>query len=225
MSSSTFRRISGVIALGAALVFLNGCNTFEVCDSAACYYNSGGGICSTGNPSPGCDYTAYQTKMTASSDPYFNPNNYTAGTWTSPDGVEYSTGGPNGVAINSVEGRTKDTDLEKANQQKSDLDLRARAFAQRFQMSVRSSTQLVQIADRLQAMAQQGQLTDDDRAAVVNAAFGVAGVTLSDVNDAVRSGLGGNGKDADALLAKAAKNLGMPSSSALRDQLLPALGY
>ena len=50
-------------------------------------------------------------------------------------------------------------------------------------------------------------------------------MSTDDVNKAIKARVvDGNEKALDQLLEKGAKNLGMPNSVGLRDQILPALG-
>lgn len=92
-------------------------------------------------------------------------------------------------------------------------------------MNYTAATQLTQIADKVQAMTTQGTMTSEDREALTEAALGVAGIAADDVNNAIAASIqSGNTTAMDALMAKAATNLGMPSSAGIKDQLLPALG-
>ena len=68
-------------------------------------------------------------------------------------------------------------------------------------------------------------MSDADRDALTQAALGVAGIQMGDVNTAIDAlGKTGSTTAVDDLMTKAASNLGMPSSAALRDQILPSLG-
>jgi phage-related minor tail protein len=92
-------------------------------------------------------------------------------------------------------------------------------------MSVEAATQLAVLGDKVQMMTTQGQdLSDEDRAAVTQSALSIAGITSDDVNQALQHAVAGDNTATDALIEKAAQNLGMPSSESLRNQLLPALG-
>jgi hypothetical protein len=223
--------------------------------SASCHgsvtgnWTGAGAVCSrNGVDSPGCDYNANGTKINVnqSTSPiiYFYigddgstyagyNGSWNAGNsiWTSNEGVEFSCGDLNcdgsGLAINSFSGSTtKDVDLQRANLQSQNLSRHAQAVADQFEMSLGKATQLVQLAQKVQLMtAQNRQMTAADQQAVSNAAFGVAGVTATQVNDAINRAMQGDSMAAEAVLSKAAQNLGMPSASALRDKLLPALGY
>jgi len=120
---------------------------------------------------------------------------------------------------------TKDVDLQRADLQDQKLDSAAQSLSDKFQMSFESARQLAQIADKLQNLNAAGQISDEDRDALSNSALGVAGLSADDVNGAVAQMIkDGNQQAINALMDKAATNLGMPSSAGLRDQILPALG-
>jgi hypothetical protein len=53
---------------------------------------------------------------------------------------------------------------------------------------------------------------------------GIAGVSATDLSNAVTQQLQGNGQAASDLVETISKNLGMPSSATLRNQILPQLG-
>ena len=109
--------------------------------------------------------------------------------------------------------------------QQADLDNRASALAGQFQMNVEAARQLTQLADQMQALSAQGTMTDDDRDALAHAALGVVGVSPADVQAAMVKATQNSDKTAlNGLIEKAAANIGMPSSAALRDQILPSLG-
>ena len=132
---------------------------------------------------------------------------------------------PIGVVTDSTDSDTRDTDLQQANLQSATLASRAQAIANQFQMSVSAATQLAVLGDKVQAMTAQGQdLTDEDRDAITQSALNIAGLTSDEVNDAFQKSVAGDNSAADALVEKAAQNLGMPSSDNLRGQLLQALG-
>ena len=132
----------------------------------------------------------------------------------------------NGGFANSVSGDTKDVDLQRADLQSDSLDQRSQSFASSYSMSIDSARQLVQIADRMQQLTNQGQMTDDDRDAITHAALGVAGISTEEMNATIQKVIENNGDQSalDDLMNKAATHLGMSSSAGLRDQLLPALG-
>jgi len=120
---------------------------------------------------------------------------------------------------------THDTDLQRAEAQEQNLADRAQGISDQYQMTYEKAMELTKLADKVQAMTVQGQMTEDDRDAVVASAMGAAGVSEAEVNAAVASvAKDGNQNAINALMEKAAKNLGMPSSAGLRDQLLPSLG-
>ena len=108
----------------------------------------------------------------------------------------------------------------------STLEDRALAVSQQFQMSLESARQLTQLSDRMNALTANGQqMTDEDRAALSDAALSVAGITGDDANAAAAAMVKSGDKTvANSLVEKAASNLGMASSAALRDQILPSLG-
>lgn len=187
-------------------------------------------------------YTA-GAKITEGDDPNFTIHttdttqqwNYTApngqaesfygAAWQSSDGIIYDSGGN---ALNSVHSgvQTKDTDLQRANVQQAALESAAQHVSVQFQMNVSAARQLVTIADRVnQLVAQsQGQVTAADRTSVVNSVLTVGGISPDDVNTALANSLKGDMTSANALVDKAATNLGMPDSQALRNKLLPAYG-
>jgi len=125
----------------------------------------------------------------------------------------------------STAGNTKDVELQRSRAELADLDNRSKAFASQFQMNVESARQLTQLADRMSALETQGQMTDDDRMALADSALAVARISGKEVSTAVAKLMNHQDKTAvDALVTKAAVNLGMPSSAGLRDQILPSLG-
>jgi hypothetical protein len=165
-------------------------------------YNSGYAV---GNSNP----TAYNSGYNSGYS-----SGYAAG-----DTAGYDAQPTDSVAIGS-----KDTDLQKEKVQQAGVEQRAQFIANSFQMSVGAATQLTQLSDRVKQMAVAGQMTDADRAAVTKSALDIAGVSTDQVNDAITRMNSGDESAASALMQKAAVNLGMPSSAALRDKLLPALG-
>jgi hypothetical protein len=125
----------------------------------------------------------------------------------------------------STDSGTRDTDLQQANLQSATLASRAQMLSTQFQMSVSAATQLAVLGDKVQLMTSQGQeLSDADRDAITQSALSIAGVTSDEVNQAFQQSVAGDNSATDALVAKAAQNLGMPSSDNLRGQLLQALG-
>ena len=131
----------------------------------------------------------------------------------------------NNALGNSVGSGTHDTDLQRAEVQQQSLTDRAQDISTQFQMDFTKALELTKLADKVQSMTVQGQMTSEDRSAVVDSAMGMAGITEAEVNSAVSSvAIDGNQKAINALLEKAAANLGMQSSAGLRDQLLPSLG-
>ena len=144
-----------------------------------------------------------------------------------PVGINFNTVPPaNGGTDSgsSVGNPSKDVDLQRADLQQQNLNDRAQVLTSQIQMSFGSAVQLVQLSDRVQQMSAQGQMTDEDRDAVTGSALEIAGISSDEMNNAIARQLNGDTTATDALLEKAAVNLGMSSASALRDQLLPALG-
>jgi hypothetical protein len=120
---------------------------------------------------------------------------------------------------------TRDTDLQQADLQQADVATRASAMASNLQMSVESATQLVTIADKMQKLSALGSMTPADRDALTEASLNVAGITTGDVNQAIAATVqSGKTDQIDALMVKAANNLGMPSTDNLRTKLLPVFG-
>ena len=138
-------------------------------------------------------------------------------------GIESSTDG--NTLGSSVGSDSHDTDLQRAEAQQQILTDRAQNIADQFQMGYDKALELTKLADKVQSMTVQGQMTLADRNAVVNSAMGMAGVNTAEVNAAMQSvAQDGNQKALNALMDKAAANLGMSSSAGLRDQILPSLG-
>jgi hypothetical protein len=157
------------------------------------------------------------------------------GSTGSAGGSSGSTGGSTGVSAGgssgsvsssaSVDGDIKDVDLQRADAQEQDLNARATSVAAQFQMSLTSAVQLTELSDQITEMTNSGQqMTDEDRAAVTNAALEIAGITNDDITTATAQSLSGNASAVNDLLTKAALNMGMSSVTVLRDQLLPAVG-
>jgi hypothetical protein len=139
-------------------------------------------------------------------------------------GNGYSDGYYDGYNGYSVAGDTKDVDLQKAKIQEQGLAARAEIIANQFQMSVESATQLTQLSQKVQKMALSGHMTAKDREAITKSALAIAGLTTDEVNEALKGALEGDKRATEDLLEKAARNLGMDSSTDLRDKLLPSLG-
>jgi hypothetical protein len=169
---------------------------------------STGGIVSTGTGSTGTGSTGATS------------GGYTTGS------TGGSTGsGSSGSSGYSMNGGTKDVDLQRAALQQQDLDNRATQLAAQYQMNFESARQLTQLADQMQKLSAQGQMTDNDRDALARSALGVAGVSPADVQAAIVRATKNQDKTAlQQLMDKAASNLGMSSSAALRDEILPSLG-
>jgi len=121
--------------------------------------------------------------------------------------------------------QSKDVELARSRQKNALLEDRSQQFAQAYQMNLESARQLVQLSDQMSALESQGKLTDDDRIALADSALAVAGISGEEVSQAMAKMMKDQDKAAvNALVEKAAVNLGMTSSAGLRDQILPALG-
>jgi len=171
-------------------------------------YNSGGNTSYTGNSSNSGSFAG-------DGSTYYSGNSSSTSTTgnSSNSGSGYSTAG-----------QTKDVDLQNADLQKQDLNEKAQKVASQFQMDFNAAMQLTQLADKFDKLSISGKMTDADRAAIIDSTLGVAGISTADVNKAIKSQMDGNKQALDELLEQGAKNLGMPNSAGLRDQILPQLG-
>jgi predicted phage tail protein len=125
----------------------------------------------------------------------------------------------------SVGGTTSDIDNQQAAIAQQNQAARAQSLANEFQMSFESAQQLTELSDQVKTLTARGQMTDEDRAAVMDKTLAIAKLTAAEVNSATAAAIkSGDTSAMDALMVKAAQNLGMPSSQGLRDKLLPALG-
>jgi hypothetical protein len=121
--------------------------------------------------------------------------------------------------------QTRDTDLQQANLQRAGLVQRAAMVSANFQMDFGKAVQLTTLADKLNAIQSAGQsLSDGDRSAVLQTLNGIAGTTQEQLSKAVIQSLQGNSQPAQELVETISKNLGMPSSASLKNQILPQLG-
>jgi len=94
-----------------------------------------------------------------------------------------------------------------------------------FGMTFESARQLAQLADKMSALSASGAVSEEARDDIAQAALAVGGISTDDVNSAIASMVkNGDQTAVQALMDKAAANLGMTSSAGLRDQLLPSLG-
>jgi hypothetical protein len=125
----------------------------------------------------------------------------------------------------SIAATTKDVDLQRAQLAQQDLQARAQHFATRFQMNFESAFELTQLADTMQTLSAQNKFTGEDQLAISQTALTVAGISQTDFQAAMGNYLNNHDSHAfDALIDQGANHLGMPSSAALRDQILPSLG-
>jgi hypothetical protein len=123
----------------------------------------------------------------------------------------------------SQELNTRDTDLQQAQLQQKNFAQRAANVSATYQMSFSSAAQITSLADRINTITEQA-LTDADRQAISEATLSIAGISSADISQAVQASMAGNDAPTNALVAKVASHLGMPSDSTLRDRILPSLG-
>lgn len=134
---------------------------------------------------------------------------------------------PIGISIGtglSNQADTKDVNLQRAVYASEDFEQRAISNSQQFSMNLEKARSLTQLSDRMKLLSSQGQLTDEDRDAIAHSALAVAGVNSPEIGGAIAKLANHDRSAVDALLEKAATNLGMTSSIGLREQILPSLG-
>lgn len=124
----------------------------------------------------------------------------------------------------SVIGQSKDTDLQKAKAVQRNIEKRAEGLAQNFGLSLEKAKEVVQLSDQVRQMAIAGKLTSADKMSITESALKIAGLTVSDVDDALSQIKKGNFKPTGVLMEKAAQNLGMENTADLTDKLLPNIG-
>ncbi len=129
-----------------------------------------------------------------------------------------------GNSGHGVDENSKDVNLQRGEVAAQDFEARVNANRQQFSMSVESARSLTQLSDRMNMLSTQGQLTADDRDALAHSALAVAGVDTPEVSIAVAKLANHDNSGVNALMDKAAANLGMSSSAGLRDQILPSFG-
>jgi hypothetical protein len=132
-----------------------------------------------------------------------------------------------GQIVNSAgSGGTKDVNLQQAKVQQQAMQSRAQSLVSQFGMSFDKAVQVTALSDRMQQLQQSnGQMSADDQAQLLDAAYAVVGVNADAVRTAAANIMQNHDQSAaNALVEQAAKNLGMPSSAALREQILPSLG-
>ena len=203
--------------------------------------NSNGGSNATGPAAPYCE--ANPASPTCTGTCFANPNLPGCAGWgvcgadpyapgcagycqTNPYAAGCSNGISAGATLAASQGQgTKDTQLQQAQLQAQSLQDRAGQLSNQFGMNLNAATRLTALADRMNQLEQGGNFTDEDRAALTDAALAVAGISLADENAAATALIqSGDHTAVDNLLVKAASNLGMSSPATLRDQILPALG-
>jgi hypothetical protein len=208
----------GVVVVGSGGYYSGGyyysCGTVYNCSSGGVIVSSGGSsggvIVSSGGSSGGV--------VTSSGGSYSNGGS-NGGSYS---GGSSSNGGSNGY---SVDGDTKDVDLQRADLQGQNLDNKAQSLSGQFGMTFESARQLAQLADKMSSLSASGAVSEEARDDIARSALAVAGISSDDVNTAMASMIkDGDQKAVQALMDKAAANLGMSSSAGLRDQILPSLG-
>jgi hypothetical protein len=157
-------------------------------------------------------------------DPRFGTGSYDAEPGVvAPDaqqpGLYISSGG----TLYSQDSNTRDTDLQQAQLQNTSFLQRAAKVSTSYQMSFSSALQLTLLADKINAVT-EGSLTDQDRQAITQSTLTIAGVSSDDLTSAVTASMGGDDTLSNNLLTKISQNLGMPSDTTLRSQILPMLG-
>ncbi len=139
----------------------------------------------------------------------------------------YGSGGSSGSGSTdyAVTSGTKDVGLQQAQVKQANINTRAQALVSQFGMSFSSAQVLTQLSDRMNMLKSSGQISAEDQASLADAALGVAGINPADARSAVSAKINnGDSSKIDALIEQGAVNLGMPSSAALRSQILPSLG-
>jgi flagellar biosynthesis/type III secretory pathway protein FliH len=175
------------------------------------------------NSSYGSAYNgAYDSNYDSAYNSAYN-SSYSSGYYAGYDNG-YDDGYSDGSYGYNVAGGTKDVDLQRAVIQEQNLADRAEKIANQFHMSLESATQLTHLTQKMQKMAMSGQMTLKDRQELTKNALNIAGLTPDEVNQALSQALKGDRRPAEDLIEKVAHNLGMDSSTDLRDKLLPNFG-
>ena len=185
--------------------------------SGGVYYSSGGIVTSSGG---------IVTSSGGSSGGVVTSGGSNGGSNGGSGGFSGSGGGSNGGSNgSSFDTDTKDVDLQRADLQGQNLDSEAQSISGQFGMTFESARQLAQLADKMSALSASGAVSEEARDDIAQAALAVGGISTDDVNSAIASMVkNGDQTAVQALMDKAAANLGMTSSAGLRDQLLPSLG-
>ena len=179
-------------------------------------YSSGGIVTSSGGSSGGVVTSGGSSGGVVTSGGSNGGSNGGSG------GFSGSNGGSNGSSFDTD---TKDVDLQRADLQGQNLDSEAQSISGQFGMTFESARQLAQLADKMSALSASGAVSEEARDDIAQAALAVGGISTDDVNSAIASMVkNGDQTAVQALMDKAAANLGMTSSAGLRDQLLPSLG-
>jgi hypothetical protein len=183
----------------------NGCSYLG---GNACYYSE------TGVDNGGVGYTPTVVPTPA---PYVP-------TYPSYGSSGFGSSGSSGSGY-AVEPTTKDIDLQRAQLAQQDLQDRAQMIATQYQMSLEGALELTQLSDTMQKLTAQNKFTGEDQLAISQAALSVAGIGQVEFQVAMANYLNNHDQNAfNAIIDHGAQHLGMPSSAALRDQILPSLG-
>jgi hypothetical protein len=131
-----------------------------------------------------------------------------------------------GAGAASINSGTKDVDLQRAQLQQQEIEDRAQTMAAQFGMNLDAARSLTVISDRMvQLASQNGGMSDEERSELAGAALSVAGIPADDVNSAVAATIQTGDRTAiNALMVRAATNLGMSDAETLRTEILPSLG-
>jgi hypothetical protein len=183
-----------------------------------------GTVGSSGSGSEGSSGSGGSTIGSSGSDGSTSGSSGSDGSTTGSSGSG-SSGSSGSDGTDGVDSTSKDVNLQQANVLQQSVDTRAQALVSQFSMTFEAAQALTQLSDRMQTLNSSGQITDDDRMAIADAALGVAGIKTQDVNNALAVKIKtGDSTQLNALIDQGAANLGMPDSSALRNQILPSLG-
>jgi hypothetical protein len=180
----------------------------------------------TSQPTETYNFTTSQWVDQASGLPFINgTGSYVTGYSVAPtqNGLYTDTYGQG--TLYSQNNDTRDTDLQQANLQLANFTKRAAAVSANFQMDFSKAVQLTTLSDKLTALQGAGQaISSDDRSAIMQSLSGIVGVTSDQLTTAMVENMKGNTQPTQDLVDAISKNLGMPNSATLKDQILPQLG-
>jgi hypothetical protein len=117
------------------------------------------------------------------------------------------------------------SDEQRTIEKKKLLEQRAVELVERYQMKLESARKLTKLADQISRLSKANKLTVADQQDIADRALAVAGIQPQEVNDALGDIMNQRNERAlDDLVVKAAKNLGMPSTAGIKEEILPKLG-